>query len=239
MAKNTHLQKKIGDMVKERRLYLAKTTEEAAKETKIRESYLIAIENSDFDSFPSEVYAKGFLRNYSIYLEMDPESTLRLYRRERSNEKYGKTIQEYSKLQRFKGVNFKVSRSRSMVLVIGISIIMSLIFFGSKVFLNSQKPLLKVDEPFIADSFDSEAYKIDISEETLEMHGEIGIGDTLYLNGDQVDTFGLSEFNIPIEKIEIGENKYTLKSRNQFGIESELEILIIRAQSEETQEPTT
>jgi cytoskeletal protein RodZ len=55
----------------------------AERDTKIRIRYLAALERGDFRDLPGAVYTKGFLRNYAIYLGLDPEDVLRQWRRER------------------------------------------------------------------------------------------------------------------------------------------------------------
>src|SRR5687768_784110 len=54
----------------------------AERDTKIRLRYLAALEDSDFDELPAPVYTKGFLRNYAIYLGLDPEDVLLRWREE-------------------------------------------------------------------------------------------------------------------------------------------------------------
>ena len=48
----------------------------AERDTKIRLRYLSALEDSDYDELPAPVYVKGFLRNYAIYLGLDPDEVL-------------------------------------------------------------------------------------------------------------------------------------------------------------------
>lgn len=55
----------------------------AERDTKIRVRYLSALEQGDYRDLPGAVYTKGFLRNYAIYLGLDPEDVLRQWRRER------------------------------------------------------------------------------------------------------------------------------------------------------------
>src|ERR671926_336366 len=54
----------------------------AERDTKIRVRYLSALERGDYRDLPGAVYTKGFLRNYAIYLGLDPEDVLRQWRRE-------------------------------------------------------------------------------------------------------------------------------------------------------------
>ncbi|HEX9551394.1 MAG TPA: helix-turn-helix domain-containing protein [Candidatus Limnocylindrales bacterium] len=58
----------------------------AERDTKIRARYLAAIERGDYRELPGAVYTKGFLRNYAIYLNLDPEDVLRQWRRERGDQ---------------------------------------------------------------------------------------------------------------------------------------------------------
>lgn len=52
------------------------------RDTKIRVRYLVALENGDYRDLPGAVYTRGFLRNYGIYLGLDPEYLVDLYRLE-------------------------------------------------------------------------------------------------------------------------------------------------------------
>jgi cytoskeletal protein RodZ len=54
----------------------------AERDTKIRLRYLSALEDSDYDELPAAVYTKGFLRNYAIYLGLDPDELLERWREE-------------------------------------------------------------------------------------------------------------------------------------------------------------
>lgn len=57
----------------------------AERETKIRARYLAALEAGDYADLPGAVYTKGFLRNYALYLGLDPEDVTRQWRRERGD----------------------------------------------------------------------------------------------------------------------------------------------------------
>ncbi len=55
----------------------------AERETKIRRQYLAAMERGAWEELPAGVYARGFLRNYAIYLGLDPDEVLAAWGRER------------------------------------------------------------------------------------------------------------------------------------------------------------
>src|SRR6185369_6857480 len=58
----------------------------AERDTKIRARYLGALERGDYRDLPGAVYTRGFLRNYAIYLGLDPDDVLRQWRRERGDQ---------------------------------------------------------------------------------------------------------------------------------------------------------
>jgi len=57
----------------------------AERDTKIRARYLAALERGEWRELPGAVYTKGFLRNYALYLGLDPEDVLRQWKRERGD----------------------------------------------------------------------------------------------------------------------------------------------------------
>jgi cytoskeletal protein RodZ len=57
----------------------------AERDTKIRARYLGALERGDYKELPGAVYTKGFLRNYALYLGLDPDEVLDHWRRERGD----------------------------------------------------------------------------------------------------------------------------------------------------------
>ncbi len=57
----------------------------AERDTKIRARYLGALERGDYRELPGSVYTKGFLRNYALYLGLDPDEILLQWKRERGD----------------------------------------------------------------------------------------------------------------------------------------------------------
>ena len=61
----------------------------AERDTKIRARYLAALERGDYKELPGAVYTKGFLRNYALYLGLDPDEVLLQWRNERGEPEGG------------------------------------------------------------------------------------------------------------------------------------------------------
>lgn len=70
-----------GALLKSERKKKKLTLEEVSAATKINQTYLEAIEQDDYDKFPSTVYAKGFLQSYAKYLDLNVDRVIALYRR--------------------------------------------------------------------------------------------------------------------------------------------------------------
>ena len=61
-----------GPLLRERREAMGVTLAEAEVATRIRQKYLAALEADEWDLLPGEVVGRGFLRNYSTYLGLEP-----------------------------------------------------------------------------------------------------------------------------------------------------------------------
>src|SRR6266516_5828475 len=69
----------IGETLRSAREEQGKSIAEAATATRIRSSYIEALEQERFDELGGSVYAKGFLRSYASFLGLDPEPLLETY----------------------------------------------------------------------------------------------------------------------------------------------------------------
>jgi len=82
----------IGEKLQNKRKTLGLSIDEVANNTKIRKSYILAIENNDFSKFDSHVYAKGFIKNYANFLALDSRTLLAIYRRDYQNVSIKRTV---------------------------------------------------------------------------------------------------------------------------------------------------
>jgi cytoskeletal protein RodZ len=70
----------IGEALRSARETQGRTIEEASTATRIKASYLEALEQDRFEALGGNVYAKGFLRSYASWLGLDPAPLLEAYR---------------------------------------------------------------------------------------------------------------------------------------------------------------
>jgi len=76
----------IGEALRSAREAQGKSLDDAAVATRIRSSYLEALEREQFGELGGSVYAKGFLRSYAGYLGVDPAPLLEAYRAQETPE---------------------------------------------------------------------------------------------------------------------------------------------------------
>ncbi|MGI9147708.1 MAG: helix-turn-helix domain-containing protein [Chloroflexota bacterium] len=69
----------LGETLRQARLDKGVSLADAARETRIRRSYLEALEAEDTAALPPMVYTRGFLKTYAEYLGLSPEAMVDLY----------------------------------------------------------------------------------------------------------------------------------------------------------------
>jgi len=74
---------RLGETLRAQREKKGITLEQAASDTRIREKFLKALEDADYQQLPGAVYTRGFLRNYAEYLDLDQEELVVLFHEER------------------------------------------------------------------------------------------------------------------------------------------------------------
>ncbi|MDB5059334.1 MAG: transcriptional regulator, family [Chloroflexi bacterium] len=73
----------MGQTLREARVAKKAKLSQVVTETRIDIVRLEALESDDFESLPDDVYTKGAIRNYALWLDLDPDQTLTLYREAR------------------------------------------------------------------------------------------------------------------------------------------------------------
>lgn len=71
----------IGAFLRQARESAGLSLDEVQEQTKIQKSFLIAIEDGDFDKLPSPFYVRTYLRSYATCVNVEPHHILRHYRK--------------------------------------------------------------------------------------------------------------------------------------------------------------
>ena len=69
----------IGDTLKKEREKQKLSVKDVEQATSIRSVYIDALEKGEYDKLPGEVYAKGFIKNYGNFLELNGEELVRQF----------------------------------------------------------------------------------------------------------------------------------------------------------------
>lgn len=120
---------RVGQKLKEKRKEKGLTLSEVAKATKIKESFLDAIEKGEYHRLPSSAYAFGFVSNYVEYLQLPKRETLAMFRREFDEKKYVRVLPEGLSRQKhvpFSG--FRVHQTVFLVVLVFLMLIGYLLF---------------------------------------------------------------------------------------------------------------
>jgi cytoskeletal protein RodZ len=75
----------VGELLRSAREDKKLTLDAVNRETKISVGVLNALEQDDFEAVGSDIYLKGFLRNYARFLGVDVEQVLRTLDRQRGS----------------------------------------------------------------------------------------------------------------------------------------------------------
>ncbi len=228
MVRNTYEVQNVGDLLREKRKQLGKDIKEVSEFTKIRAEYLLALETGNYDKFASDVYAKGFLKKYAKYLGISPERAAAMYRRE-SNPKNNDLIHNTDYLKKkLSGGSIELSPTRVFTILAVLALIGFALYLVSQVGTVLQPPGLSLATPIEAEAGTSGTYTTNL--DSITIRGQVELGSTLTLNDNSVNVNNLQIFEVADLPLALGENRFTLVARSQFGQESQLELIVIREQ---------
>jgi cytoskeletal protein RodZ len=76
----------FGDTLRQARSYKGVTIREAETATRINRHHLAALEDEKFDGLPPLIYQRGIVKNYALYLDLDPNKLLQLFEEARGTQ---------------------------------------------------------------------------------------------------------------------------------------------------------
>jgi len=182
--------KEIGDYLKNKRLELGISLENAEQYLKIRKKYLIAIEEGDESVLPGKTYFVGYLRNYASYLGVDQkyinqllQNDEQLYKKPKVEEveaepkkrrKFGRYFTPEKKKPQAARIKNKTNFFAYIKIILSIGILISIFFVINQYFKNIK------DSPSLVTKYediDSENILVvedekSIEEELIEMAEE-------------------------------------------------------------------
>ncbi len=223
---------KIGKILSDTRKQKKFTLDDVHKFVKIHPDFLKALEEGDYMVFSDEIHAKGFLKNYAEFLELDVNKILALWRRE-YGDKFGKNDSQNFKMKKLEPT--KLTLTPGLILTV-LSIFLITGFFGYLFYQYrsySGAPDLDIYSP---------KNNTVVNNEVLDLTGKTDRDSVLLINNQRVILDKDGTFATSL-KLKSGLNTLSFLSVNKLGKETEEVLTIIfREQNpqniEETDEST-
>lgn len=194
----------VGEILKKARLEKKISLEDTEKTTKIRQKYLRALEENDFDKLPPPTFTKGFIKNFSEFLGLNSKQVLMLYRRE-VDERKGSSLLPRGVSAPLNMPFFHITPN-SFVVLLAVSFISSLFLYLVIQYKTiAFAPLLRVEEP---------KEKSIIKEKEIYIVGKTDSDAKVFINGQNVPVKEDGSFSQKIE-LQTGPNVFTVTSINK------------------------
>lgn len=175
----------VGGILQKQRINKGLTLHQIEKYTRIRERFLKAIEENDWNFFTSKIYITGIIKNYSRFLDLDEDKMLAFFRRE-----YEK--KEVIKFKRKVSSRFLISDSKKYITIFLIGIFVFFIaYFALQLRQYISPPEVVLISPTV--SIFKRTDKIRIIGRTEKESTITLFGDRVYQNKE-----GLFEFDFPL-----------------------------------------
>ena len=201
---------KAGQRLKEQRKIKGLTIEDVSRETKIKISYLLAIEKGEYQKLPASTYTQGFVRNYAKYLELPEQEIAAIFRREFDEEKTFAVLPERLAKEDFPIHRIKLA-DKAKIIIFLFFILLAYIIFQYRYAIIS--PPLNISSPLEGAI---------ISSRTIVVSGKTDPNATVFVNNDTVSVDGNGNFKKVINAFS---GKATVKVLvvNHFGKEKIIE----------------
>lgn len=197
----------------ERRLSLA----EISKSTKIQVKYLEYIEEGEYLKLPADVYVRGFLRSYAIFMGLNESALIKQYEREKGIHKNIKKISDCEKGN--SSINFSSLVITPKMIVVGVVlflVVSSFLYLYAQVNNFVSAPRLIIIKP--ADGSFADGTSTHVTG-IAEKDALVFINDQKVLvseNGEFSEDVGLRP----------GQNMITVKARSKFDKEASQSVTV-------------
>ena len=213
--------KKIRD---ERRLSLA----EISKSTKIQAKYLEYIEQGEYMKLPADVYVRGFLRSYAVFMGLNEKMLIKQYEREKGIQKNIKKIVDTDN----PGTPIKFSSfvvTPKVIIASGLAILILGSFLYLYIEVNNfiSKPRLSIMKPMAGETIDGNSSHV------------IGIAEKdalVFINDQPVMVSENGEFGEDVG-LKQGSNTITVRVKSKFDKET-TQSITVNADFQDTSEQT-
>jgi len=198
--------KTVGAMLKEARLAKGLTPSAVEQDIKIREKFILAIEDDNFRELPSPSYAKGFVRNYAEYLGLKTDSVMAFFRRQMT-ETPGASLLPKGVSDPLNAPLVHLTPGRFIGILVGVLLFIFFAYLGSQYFRINQSPPLTIQAP--------KNQQI-VTEQHVAVEGKTESDATVAVNGVSTVVRDDGRFYIQVA-LNPGVNTITISAISRFG----------------------
>jgi len=222
----------VGEVLKKQRELLNKTLDEVSLDTKIQLRFLKYIEANTFDRFDSDVYAQGFIKIYTNYLNLNEDRILAIYRRSMPAQQPNKgRARETIKSRKIK---LPVT-PRLLAILISVSFLLGVLFYiGYQIYQFQSPPNISISTP---------TNESTVEDEIITIEGTTDKNSSLLINDSPIEISEDGSFKTDIS-LNIGINLITIVAKKSNSTQESVETLKVtytppQETEEETQRPNT
>jgi len=198
--------KTVGTILHEARIAKGYSLANVEDVTKIRATFLEAIEMDDFHRLPSLTIARGFVQNYADFLGLDARTILAFFRRQ-MHEEQRTTFVPTGIAKPLNQTVLQLTPGRFLTLLVGGLVVLFLFYLGFAYRALRLPPHLEVESP---------ARGLVTSEKRIEVIGKTDPDATVTVNGVGVLVRSDGRFFDHIS-LEPGVNSITIVATSRFG----------------------
>jgi len=216
-----------GEVLKKQRENLNKSIEQVSLDTKIQPRFIRYIESNSLNKFDSPIYAQGFIKIYSKYLNLNEERILAIYRRS-----VPETNNKTSPL-RETGKNLKKLKIRPKAITVSLSafFLLGILFYISyQIYQFQNPPKITITAP---------ENNSTVTEDSIEIIGITDKNASLFINDESIDLDSQGNFEYSVS-LNPGVNLITLSAKKNNGTQESIETIKITytAVQENQEEPS-
>lgn len=191
--------------------------------TKMRESYIQALERDDYEAFSSDVHLRGFMKIYCRYLELDDVKILALYRRSVET-KPEKSDKEESETKPTRSIQLQQLLQNRYVILGAFGVLLILFYLGNQVYRVLQPPRLLLSSPVeITANYTG---TVDVNADAVTLSGQTEPFTVIRINGEALPLqpgglFELKDFPLTSES-----TVFSIVGTNQLGREATIQLTV-------------
>lgn len=204
----------VGELLRTEREKKGLTLKQVEKSIKVREKFLQAIENNNWNIFSSKIYITGIIKNYAHFLGLNEEKLIAFFRRE-----YAKK-DELKFQQKVKSSHLNPESRKYAFLGLGIIFFLFFIYFGYQILLYISPPKVNIISPKQGEQI-FKADRIRIIGKTEKEASIIIFGERVYQNKD-----GIFEYDFPLKQ---GNNEFIAEVTGANGKKTIFRRTFVRA----------